>query len=65
MCGFSLIMGYIILNPDGIYEGKARWKYLLSPLADHLLLWSLQTWLLTLLGVKLLLPNKEIILRKR
>ena len=58
-------MGYIILNPDGIYEGKAWWKYLLSPIADRLLLWSLEAWLLGLLGVKLLLPNKDIILRKR
>ena len=65
MCGFSLVMGYIILNPDGIYEGKARWKYLLSPIADRLLLWSLETWLLRLLGVRLVLPNKDIVLRKR
>lgn len=63
MCGFTFVMDYIVLNPDGIYEGKAKWKYLLSPIADTILMWSLETWLLKLLGVKLLLPNKDFILR--
>ena len=58
-------MGYIILAPDGIYEGKEWWKYLLSPLADLLLLLSLKTWLLPLLGVKLILPYKDLILKER
>ena len=65
LCGLNFVMGYIILAPDGIYEGKEWWKYLLSPLADLLLLLSLKTWLLPLLGVKLILPYKDLILKER
>ena len=57
--------GYLILAHDGVYEGKAWWKYLLSPLADYLMLWSIEAWLLRLLGVKLLLPNRDLVIRNR
>ena len=64
-CGLLLVGDILVLAPNGVYEGKERWKYVLSPLADWLINWSLRVWLVRLLGIKLLLPYKGLILDGR
>ena len=50
-------------HPDGKLEGKAAWKLALSPYCDMAIRWCVQTWLLEFLGVRLLVLQKDMLLR--
>lgn len=62
-CGLIIMENVLPRHPDGKLEGKAAWKITLAPYCDMAIRWCVRTWLLDLLGVRLLVPQKDMLLR--
>ena len=59
-CGFLLI-GTIFAMGNPSY--KPLWMTIFAYCSDWILKWCAKNWLLSFLGVKMLLPQKELLLR--
>ena len=65
MCGLTLRSRVFQYQLSGEPRNQELWKHILAGLVDRLMLWSTRTWLWKLLGISLLLPHKDDILKKR
>jgi glycerophosphoinositol glycerophosphodiesterase len=65
MCGLTLRSRVLQYQLSGEPRNQELWKHILAGLVDRLMFWSTHTWLWRLLGISLLLPHKDDILKKR
>ena len=65
MCGLVLRSGVLQRTISGEARHKTLWKHILTGLIDRLVFWSARVWLWKVLGISLLLPHKDDILKRR
>ena len=65
MCGLTLRSRVLQYRLTGEPRNQELWKHVLAGLVDRLMFWSTHTWLWKLLGISLLLPHKDDILKKK
>ena len=65
MCGLTVRSRILQYQINGEPRNQELWKHTLAGLADSLIYWSIHTWLWKLLGISLLLPHKDDILKKK